>query len=534
MIRDDRYEPLAGRLLGAPVTALVALVCLLLAGTWLPGYLTWPWWCDHDHFATVARSWDAGLLPYRDVLCNNFPGPIYQFWALGHLVGWGRTWSYWALDAVILFGFGVALLDWSRRQLGGVLPGLIGLAAAFGYIFNLDYSQAAQRDGQAPLLALAGLLLVLAYPGRIWARFAATVLLSFALAIRPQVALLAPAYVVALWIQSPRSPRETLAVVAFWIAATGACLLLWFAPLLLAGLGPSILDGFRTTVDGAVYSKASPARVAWELVRQVLEPRYSLVLVGLGLLAWAKLADRPTTLVLLTALGGALLYRPLSPLHHAYLAHPLAITWAVALAGLAALVLKLDASGALWRLSAVGLLLAVGLPTWPRYSDPRHWRDFAAWCRGVESTRGPTGYARNPDVRAAADLDWADYRDTLAYLESLPGSTRVANLLTGHAALTGPTGRVPAVPAESTVWLTLLRPRDEARFAESLREQQDAVVVWDPTTAPGQPGLGFDLLQSVLTARYEPAARFGTVEVWRSRPGADGHVAERLARSGAP
>lgn len=527
MSGKSTIEPLAARLLQGPLTAAVAALCALMFVTWLPGYLTWPWWCDHDHFATVALGWDAGRLPYRDILCNNFPGTIYLFWVLGKLFGWGQTWTFWALDAALLVGFGAALVLWSRRRLGGALPGLIGLAAAFGYAFNLDYSQAAQRDGQAPLLALTGLLVLLASRGRFVGRASAVALLSFALVIRPQVILLAPAYALALWLESDGSLRSRLVRLASWGAAVVACTLLWFAPLLRAGLGPDILDGFRTTVDGAVYSKASPARVAWELVRELLEPRYALALVGLGVAACHGRGSSRESLVMLTALAGALLYRPLSPLHHAYLAHPMALTWAASLAVLAALVLEADLPRASWRVAALLLVVTIGLPSWPRYSDPRHWRDFAAWSRGVESTRGPTGYARNPDVPAAADLDWGAYRDLLSHLDMLPPDTRVANLLAGHAALNGPSGRLPALPAESTVWLALLRPEAESHFADTLREAEDSVVVWEPDSTRN-----LERIRDVIESRYAPSARFGAVEVWSRKAAGSVGAVKRLARTG--
>src|SRR5262245_55198783 len=69
-IRSDR---IAGRLLAGPIPALLGLMGLIQLATWVPHYLTWPLWADHDVFATLARGWDAGLLPYRDLACNQFP-----------------------------------------------------------------------------------------------------------------------------------------------------------------------------------------------------------------------------------------------------------------------------------------------------------------------------------------------------------------------------------------------------------------------------------------------------------------------------
>src|SRR5699024_5611566 len=93
---DSAPEPEGGErfaawvMRGPLVLALVGL-CLFQLGTWIPHYLTWPYWADHDVFATIAQGWDDGLLPYRTLRCNNFPGTIYLFWILGKTFGWGRT-----------------------------------------------------------------------------------------------------------------------------------------------------------------------------------------------------------------------------------------------------------------------------------------------------------------------------------------------------------------------------------------------------------------------------------------------------------
>ena len=95
-------------LLRKPVPLALAVLCAVRLMTWAPHYLTWPWWADHDVFATMAQAWEAGLLPYRDLRGNNFPGTIYLFWVLGKLFGWGRTWSFYAADVALLVLLGAA------------------------------------------------------------------------------------------------------------------------------------------------------------------------------------------------------------------------------------------------------------------------------------------------------------------------------------------------------------------------------------------------------------------------------------------
>jgi len=94
----------------------------------------------------MALGWDRGVLPYRDLAANNFPGTMYLVWLLGHLAGWGWNPALYVLDAAMLLTFGAVMLVGSSRRLGGILPGLIGYAAFLNYYLSLDYSLVAQRD----------------------------------------------------------------------------------------------------------------------------------------------------------------------------------------------------------------------------------------------------------------------------------------------------------------------------------------------------------------------------------------------------
>src|SRR4051812_15907535 len=76
----SQLDGIAARALQGPLSGVLAGICAVLLLTWVPHYLAWPWYADHDVFATMARAWDAGRLPYRETLGNNFPGTIYMFW----------------------------------------------------------------------------------------------------------------------------------------------------------------------------------------------------------------------------------------------------------------------------------------------------------------------------------------------------------------------------------------------------------------------------------------------------------------------
>jgi hypothetical protein len=119
------------------LTPLAGLWCGFLVVTWLPTYLTWPWYTDSEHFAVLARLWDSGGLPYRDMFSTQFPGEIYLHWLLGKLLGWGNTVAYYAVDAALVIAFGALLVLWGRRRVGSALPGWIGFSTFLLYYWTL-------------------------------------------------------------------------------------------------------------------------------------------------------------------------------------------------------------------------------------------------------------------------------------------------------------------------------------------------------------------------------------------------------------
>lgn len=55
-MRSDRGDGFAGWALAGPLSLVLGLVALISFGAWLPHYLTWPYWADHDVFANAARA----------------------------------------------------------------------------------------------------------------------------------------------------------------------------------------------------------------------------------------------------------------------------------------------------------------------------------------------------------------------------------------------------------------------------------------------------------------------------------------------
>ena len=96
--------------------------------------------------------------PYRDIRGYNFPGHIYLHWILGKLFGWGHPGVFYAVDAMALLVLGAAILAWSRRCFGLLLPGITGYLIFLGYYLDIHFEMVAERDWHAALAATLGLL----------------------------------------------------------------------------------------------------------------------------------------------------------------------------------------------------------------------------------------------------------------------------------------------------------------------------------------------------------------------------------------
>jgi hypothetical protein len=181
----DRVDERAAAFCGLPLTLLLAAFILYLLVSWAPHYLTWPWNRDLDAYAMMARQWDAGLQPYRDVGAHNFPGQIYLTWVVGKLAGWARPEAVLAADVGFILLLGGVLLIWSGRIFGRVAPGLAAFVAVLGFYLNQDY-------WHGPLFLMVGLLLLQCRLGRLGVILSA-LSTAVALAFRSHVVLLFPA-----------------------------------------------------------------------------------------------------------------------------------------------------------------------------------------------------------------------------------------------------------------------------------------------------------------------------------------------------
>ena len=518
-----RVNALAEAFLTWPLAAGLGLLCVYQLLAWFPHYLTWPWWTDHDVFATAARAWDAGILPYRDFHLNNFPGTIYLFWFLGKAFGWTATPALYAFDSALVVAFGLLLCVWSRVQFGRLVPGLAGFALFLSYYLSLNYSLTAQRDWHAAFLAAAALMALQTWPRGGW--IAASVCTAVAFSIRPQVLVFAPALVLALeqQVRHPgdswrRAVRRTLA----FALCTAVGLAVLFLPLVRAGVFNDFLLALRTLRPGGGYSDTSIARFIRQVIATIAPSKVIVVPITLALI-WSGASHRLRRLagVWLVAYAGAFAYGLLSPRPHQYLLHPVMTIWSVLGALLVAIVLEDQKMTSSVSLALVLLVLASGVSLKPRFSDmSRSVRALAVLAGGADANpnRPPIGYAAMAESTGyEARYDWHDYHSLLDYLRGLPPTTHVANVLDGVPALTGPTGHLSVFPAESIALLTVASENQEALFAAALQHDANAVVVWSPAELHSRRHLPLPRLAAVIETNFRLEREFGEIEVWRRR-----------------
>ncbi len=526
----DAVDHLAAVAIAGGLTMIAVVVCVAFLATWVPHYVLWPWHRDPDTFATLAQSWDAGILPYRDIRGYNFPGAIYLFWLLGQLAGWGRTWALYAVDATALVLLGVALAAWSRRCLGGLFSGVAAYLVYLTFYLNLDYQIVAERDWHASLCMVLGLLALQAWPGRT-SRVLSALLAALALTIRPHVLAFLPAFwaAIAEGIDRPCSgpagsrPRPGFVrSLAEWSLAFGTFAALAFSPLLIAGIADDLVRGLRIVAYGGPYHRDDPVGIAQVAATQLQEPT---TLVVIGLMALVLITTRGQTrrraATWALAMVAALVYRLIHPVPHYYLIFPVILVGAVACAVSMAWIAERTKIAPALRLIALLVLISEMSQGLPLYCDlSATLKALASLSRGQTlPTWSPPGSLEWFEVSHGRCYSWDDYRRVLMHLRATTGpTTLVANVLKEppFPAINGPAARLSPFLAESGIcWMWLVHIDLEPEFAAALERLTDVVVVWAPSTHELPSRLRFARLAAVIRKHYRPEARFGRIEVWR-------------------
>lgn len=558
-----RVDAACASILGAPATLAVAVACCLLLASWVPHYLTWPWWPDTDQFATAAVSWHGGLRPYRDLADFDFPAPIYLFYVLGVTVGWGKggTLPFNAVDAAFVALLGVAAAAWTRRRFGRVLPGLAAYLPFLCFYLSLDMSQVGQRDWHSSFFAVLSLLALesgAGLPGRI----ASAAAMGIALTYRPQAVVFFPAIVTALAQREGRDradrPVRIVRRMVEWTIPLAAILFLAALPLLIAGIFGDFVYNLRLVRPGQLYNVRTPVSFARSLCTEVADPRTVSIIAANALLAvFGPPRMRATARTMTVALLGVLVYKPMSPYPHRYLVQPLMLVRSIALAPVVAWLLENTGITATCRLAsvlAIGAAAGIAVPRFCRIAESLV--AVADLAGGRPPAEPPPGCAHaygrhqrshcSPECRDRAgkpsrgSFRWDDFCRMLAYIgRSTPPHSRVANFIRTRPwpAINGPTGRLtPFSAAGGIIHLWFVEPKRQAQFARDLGLDSDAVVVWIPNPPRRANKLSFPMIESAIRRWYRFEARFGAIEVWRRIPvreRRDGRDQSRTAGSSA-
>jgi len=523
---DPPDDWLPGFLLRWVLTPMVALWCAFLILTWLPSYLTWPWQNDSEHFAMLAQLWDSGRLPYRDMFSTQFPGEIYIHYLLGKAFGWGNTVAYYAFDAALVIAFGILLVAWGRRRIGALLPGLIGCSTFLLYYVSQNTLVAGERDWHAAFLAMCSLLLLGLGSGRTL-RTVSAVAFGLALVVRPQVFLLLPALLLALHGSAQgggESWKQTLMALVGWGFVAGVVTALGFVPLVWAGILGDFLGCLKALVQPP-YNTTGPAQILVRLSPQK-HPAVLLAVTALIVLLWDGTAgsNRRNAWVVLAALVGVLFYAAISPIRNAYHAIPQV---AVAALGVTCLVTQIVRFGG----QQTRLTVAAVALTFLFFGASAKPLSFKALRPGTETYGLTTALRvlRTGEVPPSTPLGyfstypWTDHCALMDYLRRHTTSdTWVANLLVEHtSAVTSEIPRLTPLPVDSNCLGMYRIPSLVARDTTALENSTDpCVVLWDPTSLTARSSEFSQLIETVRRLfRFE--ARFGSIEVWRRKPGSD-------------
>ena len=544
-----RIVVLMNRAWNGGLTVALWLLCFGFLAAWVPHYLTWPWSRDEDTFATLALSWEHGILPYRDIRAFNFPGHTYLFWGLGKTFGWGRTVPFYAFDASCVVLLGGVLVAWSRRRLGGALPGLVGYLVFLKSYLSFAFEGTGERDWHTALLLCLGIMIAQAWPGRL-SRVVSALTAALALSIRPHAVLFLPALAAAVVEAGPnlrsapdledgpnlRSTGEArFRVVLVWLSWLGLFLAMVFAPLVAAGITADWIRSLAVPAYGGPYSTVTAASAIKVFLNQFRDWKTVVPLATTALAATGSRAGlRRTAHTWLLAWLGALVYGPVHPVQHGYLIHPILLVRSITWALVAARIVSMRWPSRPVRVFALLLLVFELVPSPPWQCDLRaSVKAIGALARGAMPVSAPRGCSHVYQLPSR----WSEYCEVLDYLRQSTGTqTLVANVLNRHPyeSINGPAGRLSPFRAEAGIcWLSWNKIDLDPEFAQELENATDAVVVWESRQQSVEPRLRLERVVAVIRKSFEPVARFGDIEVCGARRPGNRQPADEWGANGA-
>lgn len=536
----DRLKESGIRTIGRlPRLAVVGVLAVL--AVWIPEFLIQPIWTDHEHVLVMARLWDRGYFPWTSMLTYQFPGEMEFAWLSARLFGWGNPLGYFLLDLLLVLSLMAALAGWSSRRLGTWRFSIFGIIGVLLIEISLPFTNVAQRDAHAVILAMLAFCL----PGAMRSIRSGAVLsglaFGFGLAIRPHMVLFLPMICVGLlwaWLSENtiepapnklNQRRVPVKLLLIWLLAASLSALFFLSPI----LGPKHLPAFLEALqfpfkqDGAYLNKT--VKDVTDVFREIYKvPRHFwyftfciLMILRPGSVRWRYFG------LMLSGIGlSGLIYRAVHPVDHGYLKLPLQFLECLGLMVIPAWLADQakTINGWTW-LSLCGLFVYIGYIHPPYYVEisytPKAYRYLMT---GSSPAYSPPGArAAYPRERQTYHYDWSDWVQATTWLrlETKP-DTKLMNLLTYQPfpPFCGTIDRLPLGPTESIILMNWFTKRDfEKDWISALENAEPgSIVAWDHGRTNQVNAGRLNKVIATVEKHYQPRAKFGEIEFWEKIP----------------
>lgn len=531
----DRLQALAFARAGfIRLTSIVFI--LLFTGVWVPENLLQPLWTDHEHLLVMARLWDSGQFPWTAMHTYQFPGEMELAWAFSQMVGWGNPIGFHAMDVLLSALFCSVTLVWSHRQFGHWGYGLATTIALVLLQASLPFTNVAQREAHATLMAMIAFLL----PGTLEKRKVADLLsalfFAFGLAIRPHVILFLPMMLAGFWwAESSRTDgrdsclKRALKRLPFWGLATIGFGLLFMEPVLGPWRTPTFMEALQFPIQQTgSYAKGPFAHwqaAAWDYF--IVSRHFWFVAMSLAMTLLSRKAiwrQRGLVMLLVAFTGG--FYRMVHPVDHGYLRQPLQYLECMAAAVFMAWVVAHLHYFKSWAWFAMlGLCLHVAEPEWPLYVDVAYApQAYQALLTGQPPSLSPPG---SIDAYTADEslyhYSWTNWNQMICWfrLETNP-NTRILNLLSYHPfpSILGTVDRLPIGRLESIVLMNWFMYYDfDSEMVKSLENAPaGSLVAWDGERTNQDNIMRLVKTSATIRTLYQKRIDFGEIEIWEKLP----------------
>ena len=506
--------------------ALLGVSIVWIAG-WLPHYLTWPWWMDVEHFALSALMWENGTKPYKDLFDFNFPGPIYFFWFMGKLTGWGRPLPINLIDALLVVSCGPILTFWSRRKLNSVIPGLLGFLLILRYYTSLDYSKVMQRDWHVVYIYL--LTIVILQTSNYSRRYLlAGLLFALALSIRPYSVLFFPGVLTVIYFDAGMQKQRKRHLAEF-ILSSVLCSIIAFVPLMTSGIFDDFVASFLNELRHGKYTPENRRSVLTHMYLQTNTKIIFSAIAGvvLSLITIYKNQKKneigifmPWAVSCLTFL----FYKPLCPVRHAYTEIPMELV-ACTCCGISFHYMRqvkwirpstLLAFLVLWFISYFP-----GMPTY--FHLKASGESLQAIANHQMPAKAPPGCKTllgncdDPNMVYC----WQDYTRVIRYIrEELKPEVKVANFLRArpYPTINSPTGRQTIWPCgEGLLWLNSVNQFLEPHYIRTLEKNEPVVIIWRDEGVKFATKNTYEQIEYRVRYYFEPFESFGSISIWKRK-----------------